>query len=906
MTFESALMPSTFAIALFEVVFLMVIAALVACDAMTCFLAWRQRPQDHQALECELSAVLAECETLKGLSEILSLANTLRINRGLVFNELDASREECRELKEKLREALERERDLQEDLVRMTRFEELGAREILKLKSDFLDLEIHHSAILKLGAATQKAQEEKVEAQSQRETLELLNQVADLKNQLELLSVASPPLVESGSAETQVSPQKFVSSPVAELVPDAVTLLSSTSVTDCILLSEFVSTNALDVVECCTPPAVQVLAIASPSRTATPFHISVIPATAVVIASRSPAPEEAISTPFPVATPLDSVPYPVPSADLVDVSPPSVQVFATPSPAIASIEFILNINSTPFTPAVTTVTSPVDIEVVVPVAVPSPAAAPIEAPMRTPFEDVSALPPAIFGAIEIVGIIVPVDSVTALSESIPARIATTIPKPTVSVKERVRLLEEVTSVLEDSTEELAVAFQRLDLTAGFGQVNEAMDLDLAETVQLLDAAPAAEPALLETYAEQVILAVSQSTVVALDLQDDDLSTAAELGSLPPPTPSPTTAHQSVELTTAVELDSLPLLSPSTTTAHQFAELNTAAELGSLPPPSPPSTTTVHQSAELSTTADLISLSIFRDQGEGDEVDAMFIDMPDTEAPVYCLGNDWAAEMGEAEDHEEAMVAMLTICLQGNGLDLVAPAAEEPLVASDATADTDLFAFCEITSSPVVETCVAEGVEAAVLFGDADVVMQEAATQDKGLMEAAVVEDRPQLAESLKRRQFREPASIAKRHARAARETAVRLEVSVAVEADEDVVMGDPQPAAPRVARKEYSWAARVERLALAARRIPTQGSDAPAAAVVAPAVEANSLDLFASVCCVQAAVLPLTVAEVNTLADIEAQAPVALTLLVEARQILDAIEPEKDMTEEDLDDLFSE
>ncbi|KAI9325756.1 hypothetical protein BDR26DRAFT_959768 [Obelidium mucronatum] len=558
MTFESALTPSTFAIALFEVVFLMVIAALVACDAMTCFLAWRQRPQDHQALECEHLAVLAECETLKGLSEILSLANTrlcreaasaaaavaeansttmaVLINRGRVFMQLDASREECRELKEKLWEALERERDLEEDLVRMTRFEELGAREILKLKSDFLDLEIHHSAILKLGAAAQKAQEEKVEAQSQRETLELLNQLADLKNQLELLSVASLPLVESASAETQISPQEFVSLPVAELVPNAVALLPSTSDAHCILLSEVVSTNAVDVVECCNPPpAVQVLAIASPSRTATPCHISAIPATAVVIVSRSPVPEEAISTPFPVATPLDSVPYPVASADHVDVPPPSVQVFATPSPAIASIECILNINSTPFTLAVTTVTSPVDIEVVVPVTVLSPAAAPIEAPMMTPFEDVSALPPAIVGAIEIVGVIVPVDSVTALSELIPARIATTVPKPTVSVKERVRLLEEShtaatcvftatteTSVLEDSTEELAVAFRRLDLTAGFGQVNEAMDLDLAETVQFLDAAPAAEPALLETYAEQVILAVSQSTVVALDLQDDDV------------------------------------------------------------------------------------------------------------------------------------------------------------------------------------------------------------------------------------------------------------------------------------------------------------------------------------------------------------------------------------------------
>ncbi|KAI9329145.1 hypothetical protein BDR26DRAFT_923050 [Obelidium mucronatum] len=80
-----------------------------------------------------------------------------------------------------------------------------------------------------------------------------------------------------------------------------------------------------------------------------------------------------------------------------------------------------------------------------------------------------------------------------------------------------------------------------------------------------------------------------------------------------------------------------------------------------------------------------------------------------------------------------------------------------------------------------------------------------------------------------------------------------------------------------------------------------------APAVVAPsAEEANPLDLFASVCCVQTAVLPLAVAEVDPLADIEAQAPVALTLLVEARQILDAIEPEEDMTEEDHNDLFSE
>ncbi|KAI9325758.1 hypothetical protein BDR26DRAFT_174106 [Obelidium mucronatum] len=190
-------------------------------------------------------------------------------------------------------------------------------------------------------------------------------------------------------------------------------------------------------------------------------------------------------------------------------------------------------------------------------------------------------------------------------------------------------------------------------------------------------------------------------------------------------------------------------------------------------------------------------------------------------------------------------------------------------------------------------------------------MQEAATQDEGLMEAAVVQDSPPLAESLKRRQFREPASIAKRHARAARETAGRLEVSVAVEADEDVVMGtveDP-PTVLRVARKEYSWAARVERLALAARRSPVpsqQGLDGPAVAVVAPAVEASSLDLFASVCCAQAVVLPLAVADLDRLAEIEAQAPVALTLLSEARQILDAIEPEEDMTEEDLDDLFSE
>ncbi|KAI9326981.1 hypothetical protein BDR26DRAFT_940774 [Obelidium mucronatum] len=383
--------------------------------------------------------------------------------------------------------------------------------------------------------------------------------------------------------------------------------------------------------------------------------------------------------------------------------------------------------------------------------------------------------------------------------------------------------------------------------------------------------------------------------------------AARLPSTPPSSTTTTTVHQSAELSTAAELVSPTPLTPSTFTAHQSAEPSTAAELVSLPLLLL-STTTVHQSAELSTAADLVSLAIFRDQGEGDDVDAMFIDMPDTEAPVCCFGNDWAADMAEAEDHEEAMVAMLTACLQGNVLDVVAPAAEESLVASDATADTDLFAFCE--TSPVMETCVAH--EAVVIFGDADVVMQEAATQDEGLMEAAAVEDRPQLAESLKRRQLREPASIAKRHARAARETAARLEVSVAVEADEDVVMGtveDP-PTVLRVARKEYSWAARVERLALAARRSPVpsqQGLDGPAVAVVArSAEEASSLDIFASVCCAQAVVLPLAMEEIDRLAEIEAQAPVALTLLSEARQILDAIEPEEDMTEEDLDDLFSE
>ncbi|KAI9327217.1 hypothetical protein BDR26DRAFT_875772 [Obelidium mucronatum] len=375
--------------------------------------------------------------------------------------------------------------------------------------------------------------------------------------------------------------------------------------------------------------------------------------------------------------------------------------------------------------------------------------------------------------------------------------------------------------------------------------------------------------------------------------------------------------EDIESTTAGNFPAARLpTAPSPTTAtnvYQSAELSTAADLVSLPPP-PPSTTTVHQSAELSTAADLISLASFRDLGEGDDVDAMFIDMPDTEAPVYCLGNDWAAEMAEAEEHEEAMVEMLTACLQGNVLDDVAPAAEQSLVPSDAAADTDLFAFCEITSTPVEETGgVAEGIEAEVLFGDADVVMQEAVTHDDGLMEAAIVEDRPQLAESLKRRQFREPASIAKRHARAARETAVRLEVSVAVEADEEVVIGtveNPQPEAPRVARKEYSWAARVERLALAARRSPVpsqQGLDGPAVAVVArSAEEANPLDIFASVCCAQAVVLPRAMEEIDRLAEIEAQAPVALTLLSEARQILDAIEPEEDMTEEDLDDLFSE
>ncbi|KAI9325759.1 hypothetical protein BDR26DRAFT_174105 [Obelidium mucronatum] len=135
--------------------------------------------------------------------------------------------------------------------------------------------------------------------------------------------------------------------------------------------------------------------------------------------------------------------------------------------------------------------------------------------------------------------------------------------------------------------------------------------------------------------------------------------AARLPSTPPSTTTTTTVHQSAELSTAAELVSPTPLTPSTTTAHQSTEFSTTADLISVPP-SPASPINVYQSAELNTAADLISLASFRDLGAGHDVDAMFIDMPDTEAPVYCLGNDWAAEMAEAEDHEEAMVAMLTI------------------------------------------------------------------------------------------------------------------------------------------------------------------------------------------------------------------------------------------------------
>ncbi|KAI9326982.1 hypothetical protein BDR26DRAFT_940775 [Obelidium mucronatum] len=128
--------------------------------------------------------------------------------------------EECREL----REALERERDLEEDLVRMTRFEELGAREILKLKSDFLDLEIHHSAILKLDT-TQKAQDEQeVEAQAQKKVCKLLTEVALLKSQIGLL----PPF--------QQLPKHIVMlEVVAEVVPQP-TLPDSVAGTDLELL----------------------------------------------------------------------------------------------------------------------------------------------------------------------------------------------------------------------------------------------------------------------------------------------------------------------------------------------------------------------------------------------------------------------------------------------------------------------------------------------------------------------------------------------------------------------------------------------------------------------------------------------------------------------------------------------
>ncbi|KAI9325752.1 hypothetical protein BDR26DRAFT_959763 [Obelidium mucronatum] len=303
-------------------------------------------------------ANMRPCRTAASAAAAVAEANNtamaVRINRGLVFNELDASREECRELKEKLQEALERERDQEE-------FEELGAREILKLKSDFLDLEIHHSAILKLGAATQKAQEEKMEAQSQQETLELLNQVADLKNQLELLSVSCLPLVESVTAETQVSevdfamlssidldtgsPNFILSSPAATSQPGAVPAVAVTMGPTISTISTPALTPAAyeAVLDVETPFVSTVFAITTPmlsSGSVQVQDVAPIVSESVAILTPAPAPVEVFLTAELLEDHIDSthvVVVAVTASDVEAVVPPLCLPVQTASAACLEV-----------------------------------------------------------------------------------------------------------------------------------------------------------------------------------------------------------------------------------------------------------------------------------------------------------------------------------------------------------------------------------------------------------------------------------------------------------------------------------------------------------------------------------------------------------------------------------------